>query len=197
MQYSIINDLLLFLLLSITAKPPYEPNIPEPNTRDELKKCKTAQKVLWLSEGKTKVSRMSEEVLCKEGLLGNRGYWEVDCEGWVVIGVACESAGRKSKDGACGLGENDLSWGVGWAGSCYHVWHDGVNTEVHAPLSPVISIYVDQPAGIIKFFRVEEGETSSKEVRLLHQFSASIKEKIFPGFWVGRNSFCQIRQKDQ
>ncbi|XP_051569531.1 tripartite motif-containing protein 16-like protein [Myxocyprinus asiaticus] len=201
--------------------PPYEPNIPEPNTRAELMKYwmnlslddRTAQKLLWLSEGGAKVSRMTEEVcpvldrperfehspqvLCKEGLLGNRGYWEVDCEGWVVIGAACESAGRKAKDGPCGLGENDLSWGVGWAGSCYHVWHDGVNIEVQAPLCPTIGIYADQPAGIIKFFLVEEGENDSKEVRLIHRFATTFNEKLFPGFWVGRKSYCWIQKKDQ
>ncbi|XP_048059884.1 tripartite motif-containing protein 16 [Megalobrama amblycephala] len=201
--------------------PPYEPNITEPNTRAELMKYwinlslddRTAQKMLWLSEGGAKVSRMSEEVcpvldrperyehspqvLCKQGLLGNRGYWEVDCEGWVVIGAACESAGRKAKDGPCGLGENDLSWGVGWAGSCYHVWHNGENTEFQAPLCPIIGIYADQPAGIIKFYLVEEGENGSKEVKLVHRFTANIKEKLFPGFWVGRNSYCWIRKKDQ
>lgn len=137
------------------------------------------------------------KVLCKEGLLGNRGYWEVDCEGWVVIGAACESAGRKAKDGPCGLGENDLSWGVGWAGSCYHVWHNGENIEFQAPLCPVISIYADQPAGILKFFLVENRENGSKEVRLIHRFATSFKEKLFPGFWVGRNSYCWIRKKDQ
>ncbi|KAI2666311.1 Tripartite motif-containing protein 16-like protein [Labeo rohita] len=201
--------------------PPYEPNITEPTTREELMKYwinlsldeRTAQKMLWLSEGGAKVSRMSEEVcpvldrperfehspqvLCKEGLLGNRGYWEVDCEGWVVIGAACESAGRKAKDGPCGLGENDLSWGVGWAGSCYHVWHNGENIEFQAPLCPVISIYADQPAGILKFFLVENRENGSKEVRLIHRFATSFKEKLFPGFWVGRNSYCWIRKKDQ
>ncbi|KAK2916285.1 hypothetical protein QQF64_024779 [Cirrhinus molitorella] len=201
--------------------PPYEPNITEPNTRADLLKYwikltlddRTAQKMLWLSEGGAKVSRMSEEVcpvldrperfehspqvLCKEGLLGNRGYWEVDCEGWVVIGAACESAGRKAKDGPCGLGENDLSWGVGWAGSCYHVWHNGENIEFQAPLCPTISIYADQPAGIIKFFLVQDGENGSKEVRLIHRFSTNFKEKLFPGFWVGRNSYCWIRKMDQ
>ncbi len=101
-------------------------------------------------------------MLCKDGLLGSRGYWEVDCEGWVVIGVACESAGRKAKDGPSGLGENDLSWGVGWAGSCYHVWHNGENIEFQAPLCPTIGIYADQPAGIIKFFLAEMERTAPR-----------------------------------
>lgn len=201
--------------------PLYDPDISEPNTREELMKFwmnvslddRTAQKMLWLSEGGAKVSRMSEEVcpvldrperyehspqvLCKEGVWGNRGYWEVDCEGWVVIGAVCESAGRKAKDGPCGLGENGLSWGVGWAGSCYHVWHNAENIEVQAPLCPTIGIYADQPAGIIKFYLVVDGENGSKEVRLVHRFKTAINEKLYPGFWVGRKSYCWIQKKDQ
>ncbi|XP_017565837.1 stonustoxin subunit beta [Pygocentrus nattereri] len=201
--------------------PTYVPDIPEPTTRAELMKYwmslslddRTAQKLLWLSEGGTKVSRMSEEacpvldrperyehspqVLCKEGLLGHRGYWEVDYEGWVVIGVVSESAGRKVKDGPCGLGENDLSWGVGWAGSCYHIWHDGKNVEIQGSLSTTIGIYLDQPAGILCFYVVEKTEGGAKEVRLLHQFKTTFKERVFPGFWVGCKSYCMIPKKDQ
>ncbi|XP_078141018.1 tripartite motif-containing protein 16 [Centroberyx gerrardi] len=199
--------------------PPYEPNIPEPTTRADFMKYwlpvslddKTAQKLLWISEGGSKVARTSDavcpypnrperyehspQVLCKEGLLGSRGYWEVDFEGWVVIGVVYENSGRKGQDGPCGLGENDSSWGAGWAGSCYHVWHNGENVEVQLPLMSTMGIYVDQPAGIIKFLLVE-GE-AEKEVRLIHKFKANFKEKLLPGLWVGTNSFCLLRKQDQ
>lgn len=134
-------------------------------------------------------------MLCKEGLLGHRGYWEVDFDGWVVIGVVCESAPRKGQDGPSGLGENNESWGVGWSGSCYQVWHNGENVDIQLPLSTTMGLYVDQPAGIIKFLSVEgEGE---KEVQLIHKFKADIQEKVFPGFWIGTNSFCLLRKKDQ
>ncbi|KAM3863965.1 tripartite motif-containing protein 16 [Diretmus argenteus] len=199
--------------------PPYDPNIPEPTTRADFMKYwlplslddKTAQKLLWISEGGSKVTRTSDavcpypnrperyehspQVLCKEGLLGSRGYWEVDYEGWVVMGIVTESSGRKATDGACGLGENENSWGGGWAGSCYQVWHNGENKEIHLPLTHTMGIYVDQPAGILKFLLVEgEGE---KEVRLLHKLKANFKEKLLPGFWVGTNSHCLLCKKDQ
>uniref|UniRef100_A0A4W5L1Q9 Zgc:195001 n=1 Tax=Hucho hucho TaxID=62062 RepID=A0A4W5L1Q9_9TELE len=170
---------------------------------------KTAQKLLWISESNLKVSRMSEEVcpypmrperyehspqvLCKEGLLGQRGYWEVDYGGWVVIGAVYESMGRK--DGPCGLGENESSWGAGWAGSCYHIWHNGENVEVELPLCNTMSIYLDQPAGIIKFFIVEGEGEAEKEVQLIHKFKTDLNEKILPCFWVGSKSFCWIRKK--
>ncbi|KAF0032984.1 hypothetical protein F2P81_015274 [Scophthalmus maximus] len=198
--------------------PPYEPNIPEPTTRADFMKYwfqpslddKTAQKLLWISEGGTKVARTADavcpypnrperyehspQVLCKESLLGHRGYWEVDYDGWVVIGVVCESAPRKGHEGPSGLGENAGSWGVGWSGSCYQVWHNGENVDVQLPLSSTMGVYVDQPAGILKFLSVEgEGE----EVRLIHKFKANVQEKLLPGFWIGTNSYSLIRKKDQ
>ncbi|KAK2893480.1 hypothetical protein Q8A73_015964 [Channa argus] len=198
---------------------PYEPNIPEPTTRTDFMKywiplCmddKTAQKLLWISENGSKAARTSDavcpypnrperyehspQVLCKQGLLGHRGYWEVDYDGWVVIGVVCESSPRKGQDGPSGIGENSSSWGVGWSGSCYQVWHNSENVDIQLPLSTTMGVYVDQPAGIIKFLTVEgEGE---KEVRLIHKFIANLQEKMFPGFWIGTNAFCRLRQKDQ
>ncbi|KAJ8402516.1 hypothetical protein AAFF_G00365990 [Aldrovandia affinis] len=205
------------------VKPPvYEENIPEPTTRAELLKYwlpvslddRTAQKLLWISEGASKVARMSEEsvcpyldrperydhtpqVLCKEGVWGIRGYWEVEFTGWVVIGVTYEGVGRKAQDGPCGLGENDGSWGVGWAGSCYQAWHDGENVEIPGPLCSVIGLYLDQPAGIMNFYILLDGEEGEgkKEVKLLHRYKVSFKERLLPGFWVGRNSFCRIQKK--
>ncbi|KAG7492083.1 hypothetical protein MATL_G00010930 [Megalops atlanticus] len=207
--------------------PVYDPNIPEPTSRAELLKYwinlsldeRTAQKLLWISEGGAKVSHLTEEVcpyldrperydhspqvLCKEGLWGTRGYWEVEFSGWVVIGATYEGAARKACDGPCGLGENDESWALGWAGSCYHVWHKGENVEIlGVPYSPTLGMYLDQPAGIISFYVVEskqEGEesTGKKEVKPLYKFTAPIKERILPGFWVGRMSSCLILKKEE
>ncbi|XP_070407491.1 tripartite motif-containing protein 16 [Nothobranchius furzeri] len=198
--------------------PPYEPNIPEPTTRADFMKHwlpvslddKTAQKLLWISEGGSKVARTADavcpypnrperfdhspQVLCKEGLQGYRGYWEVDYDGWVVIGVVSESAPRKSQEGPCGLGENSSSWGVGWSGSCYQAWHNGDNIDIQLPQSITIGVYVDQPAGIIKFLSVG-GE--AEEVQLIHKFKAKLTEKAFPGFWIGTNSSCLLRKQGQ
>ncbi|KAM9391572.1 tripartite motif-containing protein 16-like protein [Pholidichthys leucotaenia] len=200
--------------------PPYEPNIPEPTTRADFIKHwlplslddKTAQKLLWISEGGMKVARTNEavcpyptrperyehspQVLCKEGLLGYRGYWEVDYDGWVVIGVVCESSPRKGSDGPTGIGENNTSWGVGWSGSCYQVWHKGENVDIKLSQTSTMGVYVDQPAGIIKFLAVE-GEGVEKEVHLIHTFNENLQEKVFPGFWIGACSFCLLKKKDQ
>uniref|UniRef100_A0A8C9RLA6 Zgc:195001 n=1 Tax=Scleropages formosus TaxID=113540 RepID=A0A8C9RLA6_SCLFO len=198
--------------------PTYEPNVPEPQSREELLKYwlplslddRTAQKLLWISEGTRKVSRMSEDVcpyldrperydhspqvLCKENLWGSRGYWEVEYTGWVVIGIVCEGAPRRAQDGACGIGENDRSWGLGWAGSCYQAWHNGENVDIEAKACSVIGVYADQPAGILSFYAVE-GQGDSKAVKLLHRYKTSFKEPLQPAFWVGSKSFCWIQSK--
>jgi len=201
--------------------PVYEPNIPEPTCRADLIKYwlnltlddKTAHKSLWITEGGTKVAHMTDDLVCpvldgpkrfefspqvltKEGIMGFRGYWEVEYDGWSVIGVACEGAGRRSSDGPCGLGENDQSWGFGWSGSCYQAWHDGQNKDVmDEEKCPILGIYLDQPAGILNFYAVKEGD--EKVVKLIHQYKANFKETMFPGFWLGTQTYCLIKKRDE
>jgi len=205
-------------------EPIYEPNIKEPTCRAELLQYwinlslndKTANKMLWITDGGNKVMRRtgevcpcldnperydySPQVLCKQSLFGARGYWEVEYSGWVVIGATYEAVGRKGSDGPCGLGENETSWALEWSGACYQAWHNGVNTEIRdMPHCSTIGVYLDQPAGIINFYLVqggsEEGE-GPKEVKLLHRIQAEITQKILPGFWMGINSSCTLLSKE-
>lgn len=121
----------------------------------------------------------------------------MEFSGWVVVGVAYERAGRRNSQGPCGLGENEESWGFGWSGSCYYAWHKSQSVEItDVPLCTTIGIYLDQPAGVLNFYAVEEGPGSAKEVKLLQQVKGSFTEKLIPGFWVGTQSSCLITKKD-
>uniref|UniRef100_A0A3Q3KHR9 B30.2/SPRY domain-containing protein n=1 Tax=Monopterus albus TaxID=43700 RepID=A0A3Q3KHR9_MONAL len=205
--------------------PAYEPDIPEPRFRADLLKYwinlsldhNTANRTLWLSRDGDKVARKTDDitcpvldraeryeylpqVLCKQGILGFRGYWEVKVSGWVVVGVAYEGSGRKTRDGPIGLGENEESWSFGWSGSSYHAWHKGRVMEIKGiPKCSRIGVYLDQPAGILNYYAVEEATEGAgvKEVTLLKQFKSTFTEKMVPGFWVGIQSECVIVKKEE
>ncbi|XP_029312470.1 tripartite motif-containing protein 16-like protein [Cottoperca gobio] len=199
----------------------YVPDIPEPTCRAELIKHwkdftldnKTANKMLWISDGGSKVFRRTAEVcpvldgtdryeyspqvVCKESIWNTRAYWEVDYTGWAVTGAAYEGAGRRASSGPSGLGENDESWGLCWSGTSYEIWYNSTNKNIHdVPYSSRMGVYIDQPAGIINFY-VVNGEGAEREVQLLQKVNTTLKEKILPGFWMGIESSCTIVKRPE
>uniref|UniRef100_A0A3P9J9W0 B30.2/SPRY domain-containing protein n=1 Tax=Oryzias latipes TaxID=8090 RepID=A0A3P9J9W0_ORYLA len=206
--------------------PDYDPNIAEPTCRADLLKYwinlsldeKTSSKMLWITDSASSVSRKTDnqicpvldrperyeyspQVLCKEGIQDFRAYWEVKYTGWVVVGVVYERAGRRGSDGSCGLGENEHSWGLGWCGSCYQLWFNGNNTEIgHIPHCNTIGVYLDHPAGVMKFYVVKEegeGAEKKKEAQLLQQIKTPFKGRLMPGFWIGQSSSCLLVEKEE
>ncbi|XP_051781813.1 tripartite motif-containing protein 16-like protein isoform X3 [Erpetoichthys calabaricus] len=185
---------------------------PEPRRRDEFLQyfcpltldINTAHKDLHLSEGNKKVTcertqpeypdhpdRFDywEQVLCREALTGTRSYWEVECTGdWVLIGVAYKGLSRKGKDLECSFGSNNKSWSLLCADSQYAVRHNDEETEISAPYSPRIGVYLDWPAGSLSFYSV------SHTMTLLHRFNTSFTEPLYPGFgfWLDCKSSAKI-----
>ncbi|MEQ2261561.1 hypothetical protein XENORESO_012047, partial [Xenotaenia resolanae] len=199
----------------------YLPDISEPRNRAELMKYwinltldnKTANKMLWISDGGTKVCRRTKEVcpvldgperyeyspqvLCKESIWNRRAYWEVEYTGWVAVGATYDKAARRVYSGLSGLGENEQSWGMCWSGSCYQIWFNCNHEDIsEVPFCPTIGMYIDQPAGIINFYIVPS-EGAEKEVRLLYQVKTTIEEKILPGFWLEIQSSCTLLRKTE
>lgn len=134
-------------------------------------------------------------MVCKEGIWNTRAYWEVEFSGWVVIGATYEGAGRRANSGPSGLGENEESWGLCWAGTRFQIWFNGLNKDiVDVPYCSTIGVYIDQPAGLINFY-VVVGKEAEREVRLLHRVKRPLEKKILPGFWMGIQSACKILRR--
>lgn len=126
-----------------------------------------------------------------------RAYWEVEFSGWVVIGATYEGAGRRANAGPSGLGENEESWGLCWAGTRYQIWYNGENKDINnVPQCSTIGVYVDQPAGIIAFYAVT-GDGAEREVMPLHTVKTALDKKILPGFWMGIQSWCTILKRPE
>uniref|UniRef100_A0A8C4SR97 Tripartite motif-containing protein 16-like n=1 Tax=Erpetoichthys calabaricus TaxID=27687 RepID=A0A8C4SR97_ERPCA len=152
----------------------------------------TAHRWLRLSERNQKVTRERTEakypahpdrfdcyaqVLCREAQTGTRCYWEMECSGhFMTIGVACKGLRRKGGSVECILGNNDKSWCLLWSHSKYSVCHNNQETEISAPYSPRIGVYLDWPAGSLSFYSV------SHTMTLLHRFNTSFTEPLYPGF---------------
>ncbi|XP_051781816.1 E3 ubiquitin-protein ligase TRIM16-like isoform X7 [Erpetoichthys calabaricus] len=195
-----------------TEAPIFTLQPPEPRSREEFLRyfcpltldINTAHKDLHLSEGNKKVTcertqpeypdhpdRFDywEQVLCREALTGTRSYWEVECTGdWVLIGVAYKGLSRKGKDLECSFGSNNKSWSLLCADSQYAVRHNDEETEISAPYSPRIGVYLDWPAGSLSFYSV------SHTMTLLHRFNTSFTEPLYPGFgfWLDCKSSAKI-----
>ncbi|XP_051783823.1 tripartite motif-containing protein 16-like isoform X2 [Erpetoichthys calabaricus] len=183
---------------------------PEPQSRHDFLKyfcpltldINTANKQLRLSKGNKKVTREGtvtrypdhpdrfehrEQVLCRKALTGTRCYWEVECSGDIMrIGVAYKGLGRKGKGKDSLIGCNNKSWCLQCSHSQYSVLHNYKQTEISAPYSPRIGVYLDWPAGSLSFYSV------SLTMTLLHRFNTYFTELLYPGFGLNYNSSVTI-----
>ncbi|XP_072560246.1 NACHT, LRR and PYD domains-containing protein 12-like isoform X2 [Paramormyrops kingsleyae] len=155
----------------------------------------TAHRGLSLSEGNRKVTwgavkpyaehpeRFDRwpQVLCRESLTG-RCYWEAEWDGdRAEIGVTYKGIRRKGWSADCLLGANDKSWSLRGDPRSYSVWHKNEQTPI--PIRPSgsrrVGVYLDWGAGALSFYRV-----SSDGLTLLHRFTSSFTEPLYPGFAV-------------
>lgn len=128
-----------------------------------------------------------------------RAYWEVEYTGWMVIGATFEGTGRKVSAGPSGLGDNEDSWGLCWAGTRYQLWFNGLPKDIlDFPYSSTLGVYIDQPAGIMNFYIITEGgEGAEREAILLQKVKIPTDKKILPGVWVGIQSTCTMLKKPE
>ncbi|KAM8882747.1 NLR family CARD domain-containing protein 3-like [Synchiropus picturatus] len=115
-----------------------------------------------------------EQLMC-ENILTGRCYWEVEWRGDVRIAVTYRTERRE-----CVFGYGDESWSLRCSDEGYRVYHDKTGTKLQSSSVPNrVGVLVDCPAGSVSFYRI-----SSDAQTLLHTFSASFTQPLFPGFTV-------------
>ncbi|XP_072567626.1 NACHT, LRR and PYD domains-containing protein 3-like isoform X2 [Paramormyrops kingsleyae] len=162
----------------------------------------TANKRLSLSGENRKVTEGAEQpypdhperfdwcpqVLCRESLTG-RCYWEAEWDGdGADMGVTYKGIWRKG-EWDCVLGYTDKSWSLCCNPDSYSVCHNEKWTLI--PIEPSgsrrIGMYLDWGAGALSFYRV-----SSDGLTLLHRFTSSFTEPLYPGFRVYGDSSVSL-----
>ncbi|KAJ8371684.1 hypothetical protein AAFF_G00303240 [Aldrovandia affinis] len=186
-----------------------EVDILEPRTREAFLQysCQltldpnTVHRELRLSEGNREVTRVGQsqsypdhperfnsyaQVLCREGLSG-RCYWEAEWRGGLVsIAVAYKEISRKGLGVGCGLGGNGKSWSLECSPSSYCFMYSNEITDLPAPPSSRIGVYLNHGAGSLSFYSVSDTMT------LLHRVQSTFTQPLYPGFVVYSDSSVKL-----
>ncbi|XP_066532786.1 tripartite motif-containing protein 16-like [Hoplias malabaricus] len=128
------------------------------------------------------------QVLSKESVSG-RCYWEVEwssAEGRAVyISVSYKGIRRKGVGNECGFGHNNQSWNL-WCSHSLSLFHNNIETEISAPSSSRIGVYVDHGAGTLSFYSVSDTMT------LLHTVHTTFTQPLYAGLGVSRGSSAKL-----
>ncbi|KAM9496005.1 E3 ubiquitin/ISG15 ligase TRIM25-like [Clarias gariepinus] len=117
-------------------------------------------------------------VLSKESVSG-RCYWEVEWESdiGVAIAVVYKGIGRKGPAEEYKFSSNNQSWSLEFpsaSSSCFY--HNSIKTDLSAPSSSRIGVYVDHSAGTLSFYSVSDTMT------LLHRVRTTFTQPLYAGF---------------
>ncbi|XP_053372368.1 tripartite motif-containing protein 16-like [Clarias gariepinus] len=117
------------------------------------------------------------QVLSKESVCG-RCYWEVERsnEGHVYISASYKDISRKGCGNDGWFGGNDHSWCLECTSSSLSFFHNNVKTDLRAPSSSRIGVYVDHSAGTLSFYSVSDTMT------LLHRVHTTFTQPLYAGF---------------
>ncbi|XP_053334984.1 tripartite motif-containing protein 16-like protein [Clarias gariepinus] len=117
-----------------------------------------------------------EQVMCKESVCG-RCYWEVEwCGGVVFISVSYKEISKKGRGNECLFGRNNQSWSLECSSSPLCFSHNNIKTDLRAPSSSRIGVYVDHSAGTLSFYSV------SDTMKLLHRVHTTFTQPLYAGF---------------
>lgn len=134
------------------------------------------------------------QVLCKEGLVDERCYWEVEVEGKKAeIALAYWGIDRKSLSKTSAFGASDQSWSLDRSKG-YSVCHNSEGVGLSAiPSQCRIGVYLQYKEGTITFYEV------SDKMKLLYRTKKfTFTEPLYPGFWLGEEScitLCNLKHE--
>ncbi|KAM9495996.1 E3 ubiquitin/ISG15 ligase TRIM25-like [Clarias gariepinus] len=115
------------------------------------------------------------QVLCKESVC-RPCYWEVEWSGGVSISVSYKNISRKGRGKECGFGCNNQSWSLRCSSSSLSFHYNNIRTDLGAPSSSRIGVYVDHSAGTLSFYSV------SDTMKLLHRVRTTFTQPLYAGF---------------
>ncbi|KAI4881331.1 hypothetical protein NFI96_023572, partial [Prochilodus magdalenae] len=120
------------------------------------------------------------QVLSKQSVSG-RCYWEVEWSsvgGDVYISVSYEGIRRKGRGDESSFGHNSQSWSLQCSPTSLSFWHNNIQTEISAPSSSRIGVYVDHSAGTLSFYSITDTMT------LLLTVHTTFTQPLYAGFWI-------------
>ncbi|KAI4891057.1 hypothetical protein NFI96_003441, partial [Prochilodus magdalenae] len=120
------------------------------------------------------------QVLSKQSV-SERCYWEVEWSSVgsdVYISVSYEGISRKGRGDESSFGHNSQSWSLQCSPTSLSFWHNNIQTEISAPPSSRIGVYVDHSAGTLSFYSVSDTMT------LLHTVHTTFTQPLYAGFWI-------------
>lgn len=125
-----------------------------------------------------------DQVLCTEGLSGVC-YWEVEWKGPRVEVAVC----YKSSDLVeSSFGYTDISWCISLSNFGCNFWHNQVKTQISAPCSATVGVYLNHKAGSLSFYSV----CDSGQMILLHRLQTTFSQPLYAGFMVSKGSSIRI-----
>ncbi|XP_053723333.1 tripartite motif-containing protein 16-like [Synchiropus splendidus] len=131
-----------------------------------------------------------KQLLCREPLLAEWSYYEVEVEGSKAeIALAYSAMDRKSRSNQSAFGGNAQSWSLDRS-AFYSVSHKALSVQlITVPCHSRIGVFVKVSEGVVAFYEVAE------TMILLYEMEAVFTEPLYPGFWLGekcRISICDL-----
>uniref|UniRef100_A0A8C6WSW0 Tripartite motif-containing protein 16-like n=1 Tax=Neogobius melanostomus TaxID=47308 RepID=A0A8C6WSW0_9GOBI len=151
----------------------------------------TVHKNLVLSEGNRRVTYYSKEqsyphhsdrfihqqqVLSREALTG-RCYWEVEWSGTQWVSLALTYRDIVNTPGCFGF--NDWSWALTLSSSGYSYKFTRVSSQLTAPTSSRLGVFLDHSAGLLSFYSVKDQTLS-----LIHRVHTKFTQPLHVGVWI-------------